>query len=120
MFEMGLFGAVLVFLHTVLGAEPPNYPVEDSPVGGDPGDQLSMGCDLCPSVILLSPLTRPDRTLRDRTICSAVHWGIEAVSEHRQTMVLQTNTVNYDSVILCTSLDPGIISHLRSPNSQHV
>lgn len=86
---MGLFGAVLVFLHTVLGAEPPNYPVEDTPVGGDPGDQLNMGCDLCPSVILLSPLTRPDRTLRDRTICSAMHWGIEAVSEHGQTMVVQ-------------------------------
>lgn len=87
---MGLFGAVLVFLHAVLGAEPPDYPVEDTtPVGGDPGDQLNVGCDLCPSVILLSPLTRPDQTLRDRTICSAMHWGIEAVSEHGQTMVRQ-------------------------------
>lgn len=86
---MGLFGAVLVFLHTVLGAEPPDYPVEDTPVGGDPGDQLSVGCDLCPSVILLSPLTRPDQILRDGAICSAMPSGREAVSEHRQMMVMQ-------------------------------
>lgn len=86
---MGLFGAVLVFLHTVLGAEPPDYPVEDTPIGGDPGDQLSVSRDLCPSVILLSPLTRPDQTLRDRTTCSATPWGTAAVSEHGQTMVMQ-------------------------------
>lgn len=86
---MGLFGAVLVFLHAVLGAEPPDYPVEDTPVGGDPGDHLNMGCDLCPSVILLSSLTRPNQTLRDSTICSAVRWGTEAVSENGPTMVMQ-------------------------------